>query len=100
MDSLKYDFPFIKEEILNEIRVYHTLNSFTQDEIKENKDVEFESRIGKFEAQLKKKGFESLTYDFSTIQDPHFRGFNLSPRNYFITKINIMSKFDGNYPLT
>ena len=39
-DALKYDMHSIKEEILSEIRVCHTLKSSTQEEVKENKDVE------------------------------------------------------------
>ena len=42
------------------------------------------------------KKFESLTYDLSSTQDPHFHGFNSTPRNYFIPNID-MIKFDGNY---
>ena len=40
LDALKYDIHSIKEEILNEIRVLHTLNSSTEEEVKENKDVD------------------------------------------------------------
>ena len=70
--------------------------SLTQEEVNENKDVESLSLTGKVEAQLKIKKFESLTYDLSSAQDPHFHGFNLAPRNYFIPNID-MIKFDGNY---
>ena len=105
-DELKKEFDFLKyvlhsiwEEILNDIRDYHTLNSCIIEEVKEIKDVEFESHIGKVEEQyLKKKRFES-TYDLSSLRDPYFHGFNSTPRNYFIPKTN-MSMFDGNYPLT
>ena len=83
---------------MNEIRVLHTLNSSTQEEVKENKDVESESHTGKIEAQLKKNRFESLKNDISSLQDPHFHGFNSSPKNYFIPKID-MSMFNANYPL-
>ena len=81
LDALKYDIHSIKEEILNEIRVWHTRKSFTQEEVKDNKDVESQSLTGKVEAQLKIKKFESLKYDLSSYQDPHFHGFNLAPRN-------------------
>ena len=57
----------IKEEILNEIRVDHAINSSTQEQDKENKNVESKSHIGKVEAQLKKKRFESLTYDIPSL---------------------------------
>ena len=43
LDALKYDLHSIKEEILNEIRVHHTLNSSTEEEDKENKNVESQS---------------------------------------------------------
>ena len=96
LDDLKYDIHSIKEEILNEIRVWHTRKSFTQEEVNENKDVESLSLTGKVEAQLKIKKFESLTYDISSSQDTNFHGFNSVPRNYFILNID-MIKFDGNY---
>jgi hypothetical protein len=98
LDSLKYDIHSMREEILNEIRVRHTHKSFTQEEVNENKDVESLSLIGKVEAQLKIKKFESLTYDLSSAQDTHFHGFNSTPRNYFIPNID-MIKFDDNYPV-
>ena len=59
LDAFKYYLHSINEEILNERRVLHMRRSSTQEEIKENKDVEFQSPIGKVEAQLKKKKFES-----------------------------------------
>ena len=93
---MKYDIHSIKEEILNEIRVRHTRKSFTQEEVIENKVVESQSLTGKVEEQLKINNFESLTYDISLAQDPHFHGFNSTPRNYFIPNID-MIKFDGNY---
>ena len=96
MDALKYDMHSIKEEILNEIRVRHIRKSFTQEEVKENKDVESQSLTGKLEAQLNIKNFESLTYDLSLAQDLHFHGFNSAPRNFLISNID-MIKFDGNY---
>ena len=99
LDALRYDLHSIKEKSLNEIRVHRTLNSSTQEEEKENKNVESQSHIGKIEAQLEKKRFEPLTFDHSSLQDPHFQGFNSRPRKYFILDINMM-KFDGNYPLT
>ena len=55
LDALEYDINSIKEEILNEIRVCHTLKSSTQEEVKENKDVESQSLTRKVEAQMKKK---------------------------------------------
>ena len=73
-----------------------TRKSFTQEEVNENKDVESQSLTGKVEAQLKIKKFESLTYDLSLAQDPHFQGFNSMPWNYFILNID-MIKFDGSY---
>ena len=45
------------------------------------------------------KKFESFTYDLSSLQDTHFQGFNSTPINYYILKIDT-SKFDGNYLLT
>ena len=72
LDSMKHDLHSIKEEILNNIRVRHTLNSSTKEEDKENKNVESQPLTGKVEAQLKKKKIESLTYDFSSLQDTHF----------------------------
>ena len=96
LDALKYDIHSMREEILNEIRVRHTCKSFTQEEVNENKDVESLSLTGKVEAQLKIKKFESLTYDLSADQDPHFHGFNSKPMNYFIPNID-MIKFDDNY---
>ena len=96
---MKYDIHSIKEEILNEIRVRHTRKSFTQEEVIENKVVESQSLTGKVEEQLKINNFESLTYDISLAQDPHFHGFNSAPRNYFIPNID-MTKFDGNYQVT
>ena len=48
------------------------------------------------EAQLKINKFESLTYDLSSAQDPHFYGLNSTPKNYFIANID-MIKLDGNY---
>ena len=99
LDALKYDIHSIKEEILNEIKVRHTHKSCTQEEVDENKDVESRSLTVKVEAQLKIKKFESLRYGLSSAQDPHFHGFNSTPRNYFIPNID-MIKFDGNYPVT
>ena len=55
----------MREEILNEIRVRHTHKSVTQEEVNKNKYVKSLSLIGKFEAQLKIKKFDSLTYDIS-----------------------------------
>ena len=72
LNALRYDIKCIKKEILNEIRVHDILRSSTQEEVKKNKDVESQSLTRKVEAQLKTKKFESLTYDFSSIQDPHF----------------------------
>lgn len=89
----------MREIFLNEIRVRHTRKSFTQEEVNKKKDVESLSLIGKVGAQLKIKKFESLTYDLSADQYPHFHGFNSTPRNYFIPNID-MIKFDGNYPVT
>ena len=63
LDSLKSNMHSIKEEILNEIRFWHTRQSCTQEEVNENKDVESSSIIGKVEEQLRIKKFESLTYD-------------------------------------
>ena len=99
LDALKYDIHSMMEEILNEIRVQHTRKSFTQEEVNENKDVDSLSLKRKVEAQLKIKNFESLKYDLSVDQDPHFHGFNSTPRNYFIPNID-MIKFDGSYPVT
>ena len=81
---------------MNEIRVRHTLKSITQEEVNENKDVDSLSLTRKVEAQLKINKFESLTYYLSSAHDPHFHGFNLGRRNYFIPNID-MIKFDGNY---
>ena len=50
LDSLKYELHSIKEKILNEIRIHHTLESSTQEEVKENKDVEPQSLTGIVEA--------------------------------------------------
>ena len=47
LDALKHAFHSIKEEIFSERRVLHILNSSTQEEVKENKDVESQSHIGK-----------------------------------------------------
>ena len=91
MDSLKYDIHSIKEKNLTEIRVRHTRKSSTQEEVKKKKDVESQSLTGKVEAQLMIKKFESLTYDISSVQYPHFQGFNSAPRNYFIPKIDMSS---------
>ena len=98
LDALKYDIHSMREEILNEIRVRHTHKSFTQEEVNENKDAESQSLTGKVETQLNIKKFESLTYDLSSSQDPHFQGFKSMPWNYFILNID-MIKFDGNYHL-
>ena len=72
LDALKYDIHSMREDILNEIRVRHTRKSFTQEEVNNNKVVESQSVTGKVEAQLKIKNFESLTYDLSSAQYPHF----------------------------
>ena len=72
LDSLKYYIHSIKEEFFNEIRVLHTLKSSTQEEVKDNKDVESQSLTSKVEAQLKKNKIESSTYDLSSLQDTHF----------------------------
>ena len=40
LDSIKYDWHSIKEQIFNDIRVIHTIKSSTQEEVKENKDIE------------------------------------------------------------
>lgn len=50
LDALKYDLHSFKEDSLNETRVLHTLNSSTQEEDKDNKNVESQSHIGKAEA--------------------------------------------------
>jgi hypothetical protein len=42
---------------------------------------------------------ESQNHDYSSLQDPHHRGFNAAPRNYLIPKID-MRKFDGKDPIT
>jgi predicted RNase H-like nuclease (RuvC/YqgF family) len=44
--ALKYDINSIKKEILNGIRVLHTLKSSTQEQVNENKDVESQSPTG------------------------------------------------------
>ena len=80
LNALKYDIHSMREEILNEIRVRHTRESSTQEEVNKNKDVESLSLIGKVEAESKIKRFESLTYDLSADQDPHFHGFNSTPK--------------------
>ena len=46
LDAFKYAFHSIKVEILNEVRVLHTFNSSTQEEDKENNNVESSSHIG------------------------------------------------------
>lgn len=61
---------------MNEIRVLHTLNSSTQEEDRDNKDVESQPHIREIEAQLEKNRFDSLTYSLSSLQHPHFHGFN------------------------
>ena len=99
LDAFKYDLHSIKGDILNYLRFLHTFKSSTQEEDNENKNVESRSHIGKIEAQLEKKRFDSSTFDHSSLQDPHFHGFNSGLRNYFIPKIN-MSMFDDKYPLT
>ena len=73
----------IKKEIFNEIRAHHTPISSTQEEVKENKDVESQSLTRKVEAQLKKTKFEYLTYDLSSIQATHFSGVQLSTYKIF-----------------
>lgn len=99
LDELKFDLHSI-EENLNEIRVFHSLNSsIEEDEDKENKNVESYSHIEKIETHLGKVMLKSLTYDISLLQDPQFHGFNSTSLNYFIPKIN-MRMFDANYPLT
>ena len=40
LDALKYDLHSIKVEILNDIRPSHTLKLSTQEEDKENKNIE------------------------------------------------------------
>jgi hypothetical protein len=42
---------------------------------------------------------ESQNHDYSSLQDPHHQGFNSTPRNYLIPKID-MRKFDGKDPIT
>ena len=50
LNALKYDIHSIKGGILNEVKVLHTLNSYTQEGYKKNKNVEFQSHIRKIEA--------------------------------------------------
>ena len=73
---MKHELHSVKEDILNKIRVCHTLNSSIEEEYKENKNVESQSHIAKMEAHLEKVRFESLTYDISLLQDQHFHKFN------------------------
>jgi hypothetical protein len=88
-----------KGGILNELRLAHSLNSLPQQEDKENKRVESWSHIDKSETQWENKRFESSTLDHSSLQDPHHRGFNSVPMNYFIANTD-MRKLDGNDSLT
>jgi len=41
----------------------------------------------------------SYKHDYSSLQYPHHRGFNSTPRNYLIPKIDVR-KFDGRDPIT
>jgi hypothetical protein len=67
LGSLKYVLNSIKEEILNEIR-FHLTHKSSTGEVKESKDVESQTLMGKYEVKLKKKKFESVTYDLSSLQ--------------------------------
>ena len=87
LDALKYDLHFIKGGILNEITLLHTLSSYTEEEYKDNKIVESHPYMGKIQSQLEINRFASLTIDHSSLQNPHFHGFNLGPNwNYLFTR--------------
>ena len=66
-------------------------------ENKENNGVETQSHVGSVLSQLESTNTESQNH--SSLQDPHHRGFNVAPRNYFIPKID-MRKFDGKDHIT
>jgi len=68
----------------------------------ENKDkniVEPQSHMGNILKKVEKMSMESKNHYYSSCKDPHHTGFNSTPRNYFIPKID-MRKFDGKYPIT
>jgi hypothetical protein len=68
-------------------------------ENKENNSVEPQSHMGNISTQLGSMNIESQNHDHSSFQDLHHRGFNSTPRNYLIPKID-MRKFDGKDPIT
>ena len=65
LDAFKDDIHAIMGGTLNYLSVLHILNSSTKEEGKEKKNVESWSHIGKIEAKLEKRRFESLTYGLS-----------------------------------
>jgi hypothetical protein len=66
-------------------------------ENKENNGIETQSHVGSILSQSESTNTKSQKH--SSLQDPHHRGLNVTPRKYFIPKIN-MRKFDGKYPIT
>jgi hypothetical protein len=68
-------------------------------ENKENKVNDTQSHLGGILSLLESTNYESQNHDHSLHQDPHYQGFKLTRRNYFILKID-MRKFDGKYCIT
>ena len=67
---------------MNEIRVWHTHKSFTQEEVNENKDVESQSLTRKVEEQLKIKVWVLDIWSF-IIPRSAFSGFQLNTMELF-----------------
>ena len=90
----KYDLKNMRDDMIKQIKRFLTQNCSSQEEDKEN-------MVGKPHSQMneKFKHLEKNIPDQSSIHDPPHHGFNLKPRNYFITKIK-MRNFDGNDPIT
>ena len=67
----------------------------TQEEDKEEKEDLFHSHLERIEKKLENRKLESSKNDISL----QHHGFNSSPRNYYIPKID-KRKFDGKDPIT
>ena len=90
----KEDVEYLKE-LMNDIKHSVILHVSTQEEDKEENEDLFQSCLEKIEKKLKSMKLESSKASDSL----EHHGFNLGPRNYFISKID-MRKFDGKDPVT
>jgi hypothetical protein len=68
-------------------------------ENKDNNIVEPQLHMGNILKNVENMSMDSHNHDYSSLKGPYHRGFNSTPRNYFIPKIDTR-KFDGKNPIT